>query len=326
MTVSPSAVVPQKRTGDLALLSIVIPIHNESGSLKELVNRVSEAAMSSADDCEIILVNDGSSDDTPLRAAVLAQDHRNVRVINLSRNFGKEVALTAGLDHATGDAVVFMDGDLQHPPEVIPAFAEKWRDGYDMVYGVRRSRDTESQTLQYLKRRFYGIFNAVASIDLPYGAGDFRLLDRKVVIALRQFRERVRFMKGLYSSVGFASCGIPYDVHERQSGRSSWNVWRLWNFAITGFTSHTSMPLRIWTYLGLVVALLAAGYGVFVIWRTIVFGVDVPGYATIVVLVLFFGSLNLISTGIFGGYIARIFEETKGRPMYIIDSKINFEK
>lgn len=326
MTASPPAAVPQERTGGLALLSIVIPIHNESGSLEELVNRVSDAALAAAGDCEIILVNDGSSDDTPLRAAVLAQERRDVRVINLSRNFGKEVALTAGLDHTTGDAVVFMDGDLQHPPEVIPAFAEKWRDGYDMVYGVRRSRDTESQTLQYLKRRFYRLFNAVSSIDLPYGAGDFRLLDRKVVMALRQFRERVRFMKGLYSSVGFASCGVPYDVHERLSGRSSWNIWRLWNFAITGFTSHTSMPLRIWTYLGLLVALLAAGYGVFVILRTMIFGIDVPGYATIVVLVLFFGSLNLISTGIFGEYIARIFEETKGRPMYIIDSKINFEK
>lgn len=307
----------------ISLLSIVIPLYNEAATVDRLVARVSSAVATTAEDFEIIFVDDGSRDATIAAVARIAATDRRVKLVALSRNYGKEIALTAGLDHAQGDVVVFMDGDLQHPPEYIPQFADQWRQGYQMVYGIRSSRETEARVVRRLKSWFYLCFNKLTQTPLPVGAGDFRLFDRKVADAMRQYREAVRFMKGIYASVGFRSIAVPYDVADRAAGRSSWNLWKLWNFALTGLTSHTTLALRIWGYLGFAVAIGALLYAAVIVVDALVSGIDVPGYASTVVLILFFGSLQMISMGVLGEYVARLHEEVKRRPIYVVEHLLN---
>ncbi|WDI32413.1 glycosyltransferase family 2 protein [Hyphococcus flavus] len=301
------------------LISVVVPCYNEEEAVGVFSAAISETLSVADFGYEIVFIDDGSSDKTREALIALAQHEQKVRVIALSRNFGKEAALTAGLDHARGDAVVVMDADLQDPPALIMAFVEKWREGFDVVYGARadRARDTFAKRLS--AEGFYRFFNRISKIKLPDDAGDFRLMDRRVVKAIKSLPERSRFMKGLFAWAGYSTIGVPYARPERAAGETKFSFWRLWNFALDGIVSFSTAPLRIWSYVGVVIALLSFAYASFIILRTLLTGVDVPGYASIVVLILFFGSVQLISVGVLGEYIARLFTEVKRRPIYLVD-------
>jgi glycosyltransferase involved in cell wall biosynthesis len=242
-----------------------------------------------------------------------------VRLVNLSRNFGKEAAMSAGLDHAEGDVVVLIDVDLQDPPELIAVFLEQWRQGYDIAYGLRTSRSGDSRLKAATAGAFYAWFNRISDTPIPPNVGDFRLLDRRVVQALRLLPERGRFMKGLFAWVGFPSIGIPFERPPRAVGQSSWNYWRLWNFALEGLVSFSTAPLKIWTYVGGVVAMAAGAYALFILVRVLVEGIDVPGYASLLVFLLTGIALNLISLGMIGEYVGRLFVESKQRPVYLVE-------
>jgi len=246
-------------------------------------------------------------------------------VVNLSRCFGKEIALTAGLDYASGRAVVPIDADLQDPPELIPEMLQQWRQGYQVVYAVRRSRRGESWLKRFTANGFYWVIDQLSQVRIPRNTGDFRLLDRQVVEAIKQLRERTRFMKGIFAWVGYRQVAIFYDRAPRFRGKSQWNYWRLWNLAIEGITSFSSWPLRVWSYLGLGISMLALLYGLFLIIRTLLFGSDVPGYASLAVMTLFLGGIQLISLGVIGEYLGRVFEEVKGRPLYLVNGTFGFE-
>lgn len=308
------------------LISIVAPAHNEAGGIEPFLARTRPileavtAPLGPAATFEILFVDDGSTDTTleELQAA-RAADSR-VRIVVLSRNFGKDVALAAGLQHAAGAAVIPMDVDLQDPPEVIPQLVERWLAGYDVVSARRADRSSDSWLKRATAQLFYRVFNGMAERPILADAGDFRLLSRAVVDELNRFPERARFMKALYSWVGFRSCHVDYVREERHSGRSKWRYWRLWNFAIDGITSSTTAPLRIWSYLGALTALAAFAYAAFLIVRTLVLGADVPGYASLMVMVLMLGGVNLLSLGVIGEYLGRTYTEVKGRPLYIVRS------
>lgn len=327
---APKAPVSSERTDLTSLVerpqpdnfavSVVLPLFNEQDNIETLIGQICGVVGRLADHYEILCVNDGSTDATLSLLRRLSNQHDEVRVLNLSRNYGKEIALTAGLDHATGDVVITMDADLQHDPALISVFLDRWRQGADVVYAQRRDRETDGPVRNLLSRFFYCLFNKLVDRELPPGAGDFRLFDRRVVDALGRFRERNRFMKGIYVDVGFTADAVGYDVAPRSNGHSSWSLWKLWNFAIDGITSFSTVPIRIWTYVGFVVALLSFIYAAINVVQTLVRGVDVPGYATIVVLILFLGGVQLISIGVIGEYIGRIYQETKQRPLYIVES------
>jgi len=234
------------------------------------------------------------------------------------------MALTAGYDACRGSAVVTIDADLQHPPELINALFERWREGYEVVYTRRLTREDESWIRELTGKAFYRIYNKLSEVPIPPDAGDFRLLDRKVVDALNQMRERNRFMKGLYSWVGFRQIGIEYVPEERRSGSSTWSVWRLWNYAMDGITSFGTIPLRIWLYVGSAISLISFVYASFLILRTILVGIEVPGFASLIVLILFFGGVQLITLGVIGEYLGRVYQEVKGRPLYIIKETEGF--
>jgi glycosyltransferase involved in cell wall biosynthesis len=272
---------------------------------------------------EIIFVDDGSKDATVATIRTLAAKEPRVRGVLLSRNYGKEIAIAAGLHHADGDAVLLMDADLQHPPEVIPDFLAKWREGYEVIYGIRDTRATDSRLRQLASRAFYRLFRMLSPIQLPRDAGDFRLFDRKAVDALNRMGERVRFTKGLYSWIGFRQTGIPFEVAERGEGQSSFNVRRLMTLAVDGLTAFTTLPLRIWSYVGLAVSLLAFAFALIFLVQTLVFGVDVPGYPSLIVSVTFFAGIQLLSLGVLGEYLGRIFIEVKGRPLYLVAEEIS---
>lgn len=299
-------------------VSIVVPLYNEAPNVDYLINRL-KAVCEQLDLCyEIVCVNDGSRDET--LSSLIKQHHQNpsIKVINLSRNFGKEVALTAGLDYATGRTVVPIDADLQDPPELIAEMLEKWREGYDVVYAVRRSRQGESWLKKFTADSFYRVISRMSRVSIPRNTGDFRLMDRKVVEALKQLPERSRFMKGLFAWVGFKQTSIYYDRAPRYKGQTKWNYWKLWNFAIDGITSFSLAPLKVWSYVGLILSLLALIYASFLILRTLIYGVDLPGYASIMVGVLFLGGIQLITLGVIGEYLGRVYEEVKGRPLYLV--------
>lgn len=301
------------------MLSIVVPVMNEEHAIADFLSAVDAALGGAVPELEVLFIDDGSTDATlaSLRQAA-ARDPR-VRVLALTRNFGKEAAMTAGLDHARGDAVVPMDVDLQDPPEVILEFIRYWRDeGYDMVYGVRGSRAEDTQTKRATAGLFYRFFNRLAETHIPSNAGDFRLMDRRVVEAIKRLPERNRFMKGLFSWPGYRSIGVYYSRPARESGVSKFNYWKLWNFAIDGFVSFSTWPLRVWMYFGAIVAAIAFLYILLLVGRVIVVGNDVPGYASLMTAVLFFGGMQLLSIGILGEYIGRLFIETKQRPLYLI--------
>ena len=302
-----------------AVLSVVVPLFNEAEGLAEFHRRLS-AAMAGLGAWEVIYVNDGSTDASlPVLERLRAADGR-VGVLNFARNFGKEAAMTAGLDHAAGAAVVVIDADLQDPPELIPELVAAWREGVDVVYAQRRLRHGESWLKRTTAGAFYRLMQGVGDVRLPPDTGDFRLMSRRAVDALGQLRERHRFMKGLFAWIGFPSRAVLYDRAPRHAGTGKWNYWRLWNFAIEGITGYTVVPLKVATYLGLLIAAASGIYGTAIIVRTVLFGSDVPGYPSLLTVVLFLGGAQLMTLGIIGEYLGRIFNETKRRPLYLVEA------
>lgn len=299
-------------------LSIVIPMCNESAVMDELFAQLVPVLEKTGKTYEIICVNDGSDDDTLKRLLALQDEITPLKVIDLSRRFGKEAALTSGIEHAKGRAVIVMDADLQDPPELIPDFIAKWEEGYEVVYGARRSRDQDSWLKRVTAQSFYAVFNKLSDTQLPQDAGDFRLMDRVVVDAMLRLPEHSRFMKGIFAWVGFRQIGVPFDRPERHAGESQWPYFRLFRFALDGIFSFSTVPLRLWTWIGTATALAGLLFAAFLVIRVLVYGRDVPGYASIMVAVLFFGGVQLISIGVLGEYIGRIFRETKARPLYIV--------
>jgi glycosyltransferase involved in cell wall biosynthesis len=300
------------------VVSVVVPFHDEQENIAELHARLCSVLDSAGLTWELVCVNDGSVDGTLPALIRLAREDARVRVYDLSRNFGKEAALTAGLDQARGSVAIPLDADLQDPPELIPALVAKWQEGFDVVNAVRAAREGEGWLKQLSAHVFYRVMNRLSAIDIPRDTGDFRLLSRAALEALRQMPERRRFMKGMFVWVGFPTTSVTYRRAQRHAGRTSWNYWRLWNFALEGITSFSQVPLRIASYLGLAVAILSLGYAVFLIIRTLVVGNQVSGYPSLMVAILFIGGVQLIALGVIGEYIGRIYEETKQRPIYII--------
>ena len=301
------------------LLSAVIPFLNEEECIPALISEVDYSLRKLGIKFELILVDDGSRD---LSVVVAQQElkkrpHITATLISLSRNFGKEAALTAGLEAANGDVIVPLDADLQDPPSLIEEMLALWRKGYDVVYAVRRQRAGESKTKRFTAYSFYRLMGRVSKTVIPADTGDFRLMDRCVVDALLRLPERNRFMKGLFAWVGFRQIAVYYDRDQRKLGQTTWNYWKLWNFALDGVTSFSRMPLQVWSYAGLSIAILAIGYGSWMVLRTLLFGIDLPGYASIMTAVLLLGGIQLVGLGALGEYIGRIYEETKARPLFI---------
>ncbi len=305
------------RTND-PLVSLVVPCYKESEAIDLFMPAIAEALPGV--NLEFVFINDGSPDDTLDKLKAIAAADARVKVVNLSRNFGKEAAMTAGIDYAAGDVVVPMDADLQDPPELILEFLEKWREGYDVVYGVRVDRSADTRKKRASASAFYNVFNRIADVKIPANAGDFRLIDRRVIEALKRMPERNRFMKGLFAWVGYPSIGVPYVRPARSAGTTKFNYWKLWNFALDGVVSFSSVPLRVWTYFGALFAAASIAFGAYLIIETLVNGRDVPGWTSIMVSVLFLGGVQLITLGVLGEYIARLFTEVKGRPIYLVEN------
>lgn len=306
-------------------LSLILPFHNEEDAVHDLFAQLYPVLGSLGLSYEILCIDDGSEDNTYRLLCNERERDLRVRVVRFARNFGKEAALTCGLRLSRGRAAVTMDSDLQHPPEVIPDLVKAWQGGAKMVYGVRRNRDTDGVVRKLLSKLFYMVFRHIADVKLPEGAGDFRLLDRAVIDAVNALPERNRFMKGLMTWVGFNYALVPFDVHPRHGGHSNWSFFKLVTFAFDGLSSFSTFPLRIWTWFGCVISLFALGYGLFLVGRTLLFGIDVPGFASLMAGILFLGGVQLLSLGIIGEYLARIFTEVKGRPVYLIAEKEGFD-
>lgn len=304
------------------LISIVVAFRNEEKTVVEFFVEMERVARTLQCRVEYICVNDGSCDATlDLLCRQLASNPR-IRIIDLARNFGKEAAITAGLAHATGEAAVVIDADLQDPPEIIHAFLSKWREGYDVVYGVRTCRKVDAPLKRWTARGFYTLFNRMTDVQIPPGAGDFRLMDRRVVDALLSLPERNRFMKGLFSWVGFRQTGVEYVRAPRVAGASAWSYMRLVNFAIDGITSFSIVPLRMASLIGLAVSLVGFLYAIYLILKTSILGVDVPGYASVMVAIMCLGGIQLLCLGLIGEYLGRLYIEAKARPLYIISNII----
>jgi glycosyltransferase involved in cell wall biosynthesis len=321
-----SSASPTNSASEGVQLSIVAPMFNEAANLDRLFERLTAVLSKLAMSYEIICVNDGSSDDTLQKLLAHRAKNPAIKIVDLSRNFGKDIALTAGIDHARGAAVVPIDSDLQDPPELIEELVKKWREGYEVVYATRRSRQGESWFKQTTASFFYRIFDHLTDVKMPRNTGDFRLLDRKAVDALTRLPERSRFMKGLFAWVGFKQTSVMYDREARHAGETKWNYWRLWNFALDGITSFSSLPLRVWTYAGMVISSLAFFYATFLIIRVLVKGKDVEGYASTIVVILFLGGIQLITLGVLGEYLGRIYVEVKARPLYLVREVHGVEK
>ncbi len=309
------------------VLSIVAPAYNEEKNLPAFLAAIIPVLEGIGETFEIVFINDGSRDGTlGMLAAAASQDPR-IKVVGLARNFGKDIALTAGLAHASGQAVIPIDCDLQHPVELIPQFVAKWREGYDMVLGVRSKRDEEGFVRRTLSRTYYKFMRMMTEVEIPPNAGDFRLIDRKILDVINKMPEKHRFMKGIFAWPGFKVASIEFQANVRANDtRSSWSFFKLWRFALDGLFSFSTAPLKIWTYVGVLSALGAFVYLAITIVQKLFFGIDVPGYASLLVLLLFFNGLTMISNGIQGEYIARIFEEVKGRPLYVVGQKFGFDE
>ena len=308
-------------------LSIIVPCYNES----EVVENFFSAMVGNNGilnnlglNCELVFINDGSKDNTLELLKAQKEIYSNksnldIKIVNLSRNFGKEAAMSAGFSVASGEAIVPMDADLQHPASLIPKFVELWRQGYDVVLAKRANRQDESALKRFCSSIFYKLNNKISEIEIPQNVGDFRLFTKKVLNAINSLPENQRFMKGIFAWVGFRSITIEYEEQERIAGSSKFNGWKLWNFALQGITGFGTLPLRIWTYIGFIVSFFAFIYASFLILRTLIMGIDLPGYASLVVIVLFLGGLQLMGVGILGEYVGRIYMESKRRPPFIID-------
>lgn len=300
-------------------LTVVVPAYNESEGLRAFHARLTAVFNTLDLECAVLYVDDGSGDDTYAIMRDLAASDARVATLRLSRNFGKELALTAGLDHAEADAVVVIDADLQDPPELIPTFVEHWRDGFDVVYGTRASRAGETRFKKFTASTFYRVIGRLSDTPVPRDTGDFRLLSRRALDALKQVRERQRFMKGLFTWVGFRQKAVIYARDERFAGATKWNYWKLWNFAIDGITSFSGAPLKVATYAGIGVALLAFLFGMWIIGKALLLGDPVKGYPSIMVAVLFLGGVQLMALGVIGEYLGRLYVEAKQRPLYLVD-------
>ena len=300
-------------------LTVVVPAYNESEGLREFHGRLGAVFALLDLDCSVLYVDDGSVDDTWSVMRDLAASDPRIGTLRLSRNFGKELALTAGLDHADADAVVVIDADLQDPPELIPEFVRHWREGFDVVYGTRASRSGETRLKKFTATTFYKVIGRLSETPVPRDTGDFRLLSRRALDALKRVRERQRFMKGLFAWVGFRQKAVIYARDPRFAGETKWNYWKLWNFAIDGITSFSGAPLKVATYAGVGVAVLAFVFGLWIIAKALMFGDPVKGYPTIMVAVLFLGGVQLMALGIIGEYLGRLYLESKQRPLYLVD-------
>jgi glycosyltransferase involved in cell wall biosynthesis len=318
-----AGLAPRSRAGKR--LSIVVPMHDEAPVLGQFFERIEAATANLGVALEIICVDDGSRDETLSGLVQKAARDPRVKVIALARNFGKEAALTAGIEAATGDMVVPIDADLQDPPELIAEFVTRWEAGYDVVYGARADRSSDTAMKRTTARLFYRIFNRVSDLDIPESAGDFRLMDRAVVEALKRLPERNRFMKGLFAWVGFRQIGVPYVRPERAAGTSTMGYLRLWRFALDGITSFSTAPLRVWSVIGFVAALIALFAAIVLILRVLLVGPDVPGYASLMVAVLFGFAIQMIAFGVLGEYVGRLYQEVKGRPIYVVRARIGFD-
>jgi polyisoprenyl-phosphate glycosyltransferase len=308
---------PMSERPPFPLISLVVPCYNEEEAVGPFFAAIDEKL---ADlNLELVFVDDGSRDATVALLKARAAQDRRVKIVVLARNFGKEPALSAGLDHCSGDVVVPMDVDLQDPLETIPIFIEKWREGYDVVYGVRDDRTTDSALKRGFAIGFYRIFNRISQDKIPENAGDFRLMDRRVVETLRQLPERVRFMKGLFAWVGFRQVGVGYVRPPRSAGQTKFRFWRLWQLALDGIFGFSSLPLKVWSYVGVAVSAVALAFAIFIIIRTLMFGIDTPGYASLMTVVLLLGGIQIFSMGVLGEYLSRVYTEVKGRPLYLID-------
>jgi polyisoprenyl-phosphate glycosyltransferase len=300
--------------------SIVVPVYNEEDSIIPFYERTKNVIESMNESFEIVFINDGSKDKTLSILIELNRKDERVKVVNFSRNFGKENAVTAGIDFAIGDAVIPIDVDLQDPPEVIVELSKKWKEGFDVVYATRSERKGETFIKKSTASLFYRLISSLTKINIPKDTGDFRLIDRKVVDALKELKETNRFMKGLFSWVGFNQTGILYQREPRFAGKTKWNYFKLFNFALEGITSFSNAPLKIASFFGFFISFLAIVYGSFFLVKTLVFGIDVPGYPSLIVIMLFLGGIQLICIGIIGEYLGRIYSETKKRPLYLVKS------
>jgi glycosyltransferase involved in cell wall biosynthesis len=318
MDVLSAAATTISRAIDPLSLSIVVPVYNEDAVLPEFHRRLVAVLDGLPALAEIVYVNDGSHDGSSGLLRGLRDADPRVAVVELSRNFGKEIAMSAGLDHAQGDAVIVVDADLQDPPELIPDMVRAWQQGFDVVLMRRRSRAQESWLKKATAHAFYRAIGRMGTIAIPENVGDFRLLSRRAVAAVRRFPERSRFMKGLFAWIGFPTLELDYDREGRHAGVTKWNYWRLWNFALEGITSFSVVPLKAASYVGFATALVAFTYGVYVIAKTLLYGDPVRGYPTLIVVVLFLGGLQLMALGIIGEYLARMFIEVKQRPLYLV--------
>jgi polyisoprenyl-phosphate glycosyltransferase len=307
-------------------LSVIVPGLNEERAIPPLIERLQPVLDRLDLDWDVIFVDDGSSDGTmALLHQLNARDPR-FKAVSLSRNFGKEIAAAAGLAYATGDAAVLMDADLQHPPELIADFVLHWRQGADMVYGRRIDRDADGLMHRMAARIFYSLFERLSGTTLPAGAGDFRLFSRKAIDAMNRMGERVRFNKGLYAWMGFRTVGVPFSVPPRATGRSRWRPGRLTRFALDGLASFSTVPLRVWSYLGLLISAFAFCYAMVILLKTLVYGVDVPGFPSLIISVMFFAGVQLISLGVLGEYLGRMYEEVKGRPLFLVAEELGIER
>jgi len=302
------------------MLSVVVPAYNEQDVLPEFHRRLTTVLDTLGCQAEVVYVNDGSGDATLATIQRLRGSDSKVAIVDLSRNFGKEIAMTAGLDHAAGDAVIVIDADLQDPPELIPELVKEWQNGYDVVYAKREVRIGDSALKKVTAHLFYRLIQRVSRVRIPEDTGDYRLLSRRAVDSLKQLGEQHRFMKGLYAWIGYPQKAVLYRRGPRFAGKTKWNYWTLWNIAIEGITSFTIAPLKVATYIGMLVASVAFGYAAWIIFKTLAYGDPVAGYPSLMVVVLFLGGIQLTLMGVLGEYVGRMFDEAKGRPLYFLNS------
>ncbi len=307
-------------------ISIVVPCHNESETVSIFLKRLVPVLRSTKETYEFVFVDDGSTDDTVKKLIALSAKYRHVKIVELSRNFGKEAALTGGLAHARGQAVIPMDCDLQDPPELIPKMIAQWKQGHKVVHAVRRCRKSDTAAKRITANAFYRLMDSITDVKIPSNCGDFRLMDRVVVDAILKFPERNRFNKGIMAAAGFRGTTVEYDRPERSAGHTKFNFWRLWNFALDGVVGFSTIPLRVWTYVGAIIAAISLSYAFWIVFKTLYWGVVTPGFATLMTVTLFLGSVQLIGIGVLGEYIARIITETKQRPIYLVDRLYGFDE
>ena len=309
------------------LLTVIVPAFNENETIEEFYARLSMAMNAIQQNYEIVFINDGSQDGTLSTMKRLQDKHRTITIVDLSRNFGKEIATTAGIDNAKGDATVIIDADLQDPPELIEKLIEKWSEGYDVVYAQREQREGETWPKKKSAELFYRLMQKLGPVKLPINTGDYRMMSEEATEAVKQFREHNRFMKGIFAWIGFPSVGVTYKRDPRYAGETKWNYIKLWSLAIDGITSFTIAPLKLATYLGLTIAAASFFYAIYIVYKTLVIGEAVRGFPTLSILILFLGGVQLIFLGVIGGYLGRIFNETKNRPLYftkqVLQSKSN---